>query len=82
MSVFKNYVKDKGQHCINCGSGCLAVGPWDTCEGVASQPVICDNCDAEWTDVYKLVDADDFVFPHDDQDEAEANNEAYRKGEL
>lgn len=48
------YAKEGGTRCPNCLSHNVDGGFISIDEGCATQPVSCLDCDATWTDVYKL----------------------------
>lgn len=49
----EKYLKSPG-HCPHCGSTDISGGPLEA-DGDVWQVITCENCNAEWTDVYKLV---------------------------
>lgn len=49
------YVACKGTHCPSCGSDDLLGAEVTIDCGEATQDIICNECGAEWTDVYKLT---------------------------
>ena len=49
------YVESAGTVCPYCKSEHITGGSVDIDGGIASQNVACYECDAEWTDHYRLV---------------------------
>jgi len=47
--------KKTPSHCPDCHSGEIEGGSVDIDAGVATQKVVCNVCDAVWTDIYKLT---------------------------
>ncbi len=48
-------------HCPFCGSGELTASDWDGPSRDTTCKVECDNCKSEWTEIYRLFGATDFV---------------------
>lgn len=51
----EEYVATGGCHCPSCGSTNIDGHSVDIDAGYATQDVSCHDCDAEWTDQYKLI---------------------------
>ncbi len=55
----QKYIQSGGNNCPFCESddieGCVGI---ETGSGIASQNVICNNCNEEWTDIYTLTDVE------------------------
>ena len=54
----KDYIKKSGVCCPACGSDEIEGGFVEIDSGHAWQPVGCNECDAEWNDIYNLVDVE------------------------
>lgn len=52
------YIKDKSNECPKCGCDCVEGGHVEIDAGGAWQPVSCNECEAEWVDIYKLTDVE------------------------
>ena len=52
------YIKNKGIKCPICGSKHLEGGHIEVDAGGAWQEIGCNACNAEWNDIYKLVDVE------------------------
>lgn len=50
----EEYVKEGGNKCPFCGSTDIEGDQVTIDAGKAYQPVGCNDCEGEWTDVYKL----------------------------
>lgn len=59
----EEYVAAGGVRCPKCGSQNLSGDSFDTWAGGASQSIGCNDCDAEWTDMYKLVGYGEIMTP-------------------
>ena len=70
----KNYIATGGTNCPYCNHDQLEGGPFTGDNGLAWQEMHCNNCGAEWKDVYTLTGIEDFP----DYDFIDKNNE---KGE-
>ena len=54
--IERRYLKSGGDFCPFCGSSNLVGGDVDFLDGgVIVRDVCCENCDNEWTDLYKLT---------------------------
>jgi hypothetical protein len=51
----KNYLENGGNKCPYCGSENISGGHFETDSNEAWQPVSCDDCGREWSDLYRLV---------------------------
>jgi len=49
------YVGKLGLRCPHCHSDSISGGEVNIDAGTATQEVTCDDCDAEWLDVYNLT---------------------------
>jgi hypothetical protein len=50
------YVALGGTHCPYCRSSEIeAPGGCEVDAGIATQLIVCHNCDGEWTDQYRLI---------------------------
>ncbi len=49
------YVAHEGALCPFCGGDVISAGNMQTDSGGAWQGCLCEKCDGEWTDEYKLV---------------------------
>lgn len=49
------YVKSRGHCCPNCNGNNVSAREHDFNSGTATQDVVCDDCNAEWVDVYNLI---------------------------
>jgi len=52
----KDYIKSGYSKCPKCKSDDIDGGMVDIDGNVALQSVSCNECEAEWTDIYKLAD--------------------------
>lgn len=64
----KVYLKNVAVKCPYCGSGDITGSQIDVEGNSAIQEVTCDNCDARWHDVYKLVDVLEDKAPENNED--------------
>lgn len=55
MKTPKQYAKDGGARCPVCDSENILGCDTDINDGCVYQNIICNNCRAEWVDVYKLT---------------------------
>lgn len=55
----KDYTKQGGVKCPNCKSEDIEGFDVDVDFGTASQPVTCNDCGADWVDIYNLVGYED-----------------------
>lgn len=55
------YVAKQGLCCPSCQSTYIEGGSVNIEGGIATQDVGCTNCDAEWTDTYRLQGFTNFV---------------------
>jgi len=51
----KKYLEQRGLACPFCGSWDIAGGSMDFEAGEIAQRISCDECNEQWTDVYKLA---------------------------
>jgi len=61
------YVQQGGPSCPFCSSNNLTPMQFDPGEGQVWQNVVCENCGAEWQDVYELTQIDIFRTPDERQ---------------
>ena len=54
----EDYIEKGGVGCLFCGSDNIEGGFIEIDVGRALQKIGCNECSAEWQDVYKLVDVD------------------------
>jgi len=52
------YIMSGGNECPLCGSDDIEGGFVEIDNGGAWQPVSCNQCHAEWSDVYNMVDVE------------------------
>jgi formate dehydrogenase maturation protein FdhE len=53
----QDYIVSGGNHCPYCASHNITALIFDGEDG--GQPVRCEDCGKEWTDIYKLVDIEE-----------------------
>ncbi len=56
--MVQEYLKAGGTRCPKCKSDDVDGGFVDVDSGGAWQHIVCNNCGAEWNDIYKLVDVE------------------------
>ena len=57
----KAHIKGKGLSCPFCGSALIRGGFIEIEEGKAFQQMGCTECEAEWQDVYELIDVNPYL---------------------
>ena len=55
----KKYLDSGANNCPVCDSIELTGGPVEVDSGYAHQPMLCNKCNSEWEDVYRLTGIDD-----------------------
>ena len=62
--IEEDYVRMRGLHCPNCRSHDIEAPASADIDGdIATQEVFCNQCSAEWVDVYHLVGYTNLVLP-------------------
>ena len=56
----KEYVASGGGECPGCGSNKITAGNMEMDGTQAYTQVVCNECDATWQDIYRLVSIDKF----------------------
>jgi transcription elongation factor Elf1 len=55
----QRYLDSKGIRCPHCGSTNLTGHNLEQFDDCAVQPISCDDCGADWQDIYTLTDVED-----------------------
>lgn len=69
------YRDSGGVRCPNCGSENIEGQGVEVDQGSCYQPCGCNDCDAEWNDVYQLLGYDDLEVPNAEEEEEEEDDD-------